>query len=434
MSSSQNVWLYRKGKWLSQTGGPALAPELKLRIYCSDQLPGHGPGAGNHHFSSRAEVSIIRSDHQTDAETYSIFVPLVAMPRPRHSADGVATPTPERIRNPMACEPCRQRKVKCNGERPCRGCRDKPSACTYRLKARRYRRLRSSSPPPARDAGRPRLARVESRHGSISVPGLRPPREFSSEEPSPQVHHSVAAIHHAPQPTDSSQLFYGPSSNFAFLRQIHRAIISRGPHGDSRAPRESARDESSLDMFMQRIVFFGVPLRADPASAMDFDPRSGLGGLVPRDDALLFLQKFKAASLHMLPFFSPQELDDLSRDMCAADISAQIPPLKRASFLMVLAIGALGTAQTELADTLFLAAKRESAVYEEAVTLPVIQLSLLIADYQLNMGRPSSAYIHVGNACRKGLAFGLDTAVPNTTSHEMRERSCTLWSLYFFET
>ncbi|KAL6405432.1 C6 zinc finger domain protein [Ilyonectria robusta] len=341
---------------------------------------------------------------------------------------GTMISAPDRNRIPKACEPCRRRKVKCNGQRPCQSCRSNPSACAYRLKARSYLR-RAVSPPAPLCPAYPSLDRVEA---EASVPARS--RERSFEGPSPHLHDSVAAMHLAPQPTDSSQLFYGPSSNFAFLQQIHRAIVSRGSSSLTGRPCDLIQDGAGLDLFMQRNVFFGVPLRVDPAVITHFDPRTGLIDLVPRHLAVAFLDNFKAASLQLLPFFSTSELDGLLEEVYSPGHSSEVQPLKGALFFMVLAIGALSTTQTEIADTLFLAAKRESAVYEEAVTIPVIQLSLLIADYQLNMGRPSSGYIHVGNACRKGLALGLDTATPNLTPREIHVRNCTLWSLYFFET
>lgn len=39
-------------------------------------------------------------------------------------------------KNPKACEPCRRRKVRCNGQTPCNRCDRKPGDCVYRLRTR----------------------------------------------------------------------------------------------------------------------------------------------------------------------------------------------------------------------------------------------------------------------------------------------------------
>ena len=248
---------------------------------------------------------------------------------------------------------------------------------------------------------------------------------------------SVVAVHYAPESTDSSQLFYGSSSNFAFLQQIYRTIISRAlpPHVHNGSIEGSAADESGLDTFMQRKVFFGVPLKVDPVSVTRFDSRSALAGLVSKPTAVSYLDNFKTSSLHILPFITASSLDrflDVMYSSEAADARMTSP--RWATMLIILAIGALSTTQTDVADMLFLAAKREASVYEDSVTLPMIQFSLLMADYQLNMGRPNSAYLHTGNACRKGLAMGLNKVAANSVSYEAEERNATLWCLYFFDT
>ncbi|KAI4599596.1 hypothetical protein KJ359_001693 [Pestalotiopsis sp. 9143b] len=65
----------------------------------------------------------------------------------------------------------------------------------------------------------------------------------------------------------------------------------------------------------------------------------------------------------------------------------------------------------------------------------MIQLSLLLAEYQLSMGRPNSAYLHLGVAWRKAFALGLHTATTCalTGGNECQARLTTLCCLEFYE-
>ncbi|PCG98937.1 Transcription factor [Penicillium occitanis (nom. inval.)] len=231
---------------------------------------------------------------------------------------------------------------------------------------------------------------------------------------------------------DNSQLFYGPSSNFAFLQQLHRSILLRSQqsHGYSQDFHESGR---GLDMFMQRNVFFGVPLRAEPGNTPLSDIQSQM---MPKTLATAFLDNFKTSSLHILPFFNAGALDELLDCLYSTRPDPPLQPHRRVLFLMVLAIGALSSTWTELADILFSQAKQEAITSEDSVTLSAIQFSILVTDYQLNMGRPNSAYLHVGHACRKAFALGLNAASGSALLHEeeeLEERRTTLWCLYFYE-
>ena len=66
----------------------------------------------------------------------STYPPKVAIPRLRRESDANSTTGPSRSgdkhRISHACEPCRNRKTKCSGERPaCRHCEDFRIKCIY---------------------------------------------------------------------------------------------------------------------------------------------------------------------------------------------------------------------------------------------------------------------------------------------------------------
>lgn len=339
--------------------------------------------------------------------------------------------SPDNSKISKACEPCRRRKVRCDGTEPCSNCQSHPLACAYRLKAR-VRPRRQQLPCTQTNLS---TAQHTTEHEHSIPPDSTSPnsRQESRQEPAADVYRGIVGAHLAPQVADSSQLFYGPSSTFAFIQQIHRQILPLQPIPDVNRCQGEQADGSSLDLFRQRAIFFGVPLRADIGSPAHVRSEFHIVELVSKELATEFLDNFKVASLRLLPFFTEEALDRLLQHMYA-DGGRQMHPQKQALFLIILAIGALSTTRTELAETLFLQAKREAVPYEEAVTLSMIQFSLLIADYQINMGRPNAAYLHVGAACRKALAWGLNTATGNVGPEYLQERHTTLWCMYYMET
>ncbi|QGI88769.1 hypothetical protein CEK25_003725 [Fusarium fujikuroi] len=242
---------------------------------------------------------------------------------------------------------------------------------------------------------------------------------------------TTASLRHIcrPLPTDSSQLFYGPSSYFAFLQQIHRGILPTTDHGKH----EGNKTQSGLDTFMQRSIFFGTPPKISPEAIRS---ESIQLSTISREMAQDLLQGFKITSHYRLPFYTIEELDSLLQMTYDSRYAQNIPPQTKASFLAILAIGALSTPQTDLAATLFTEARREAVILEDAVTLQTLLLSLLFADYQVNIGRPTSTYMHLGMACRKALALGLHIGALSTRldSLTLQKHQTTLWSLYFYET
>lgn len=338
----------------------------------------------------------------------------------------------DRTKVPKACEPCRRRKVKCNGEHPCPNCRSRPTECRYRLKPRiRARPSTPSTNPPS----------ITSSNAVESRPRPEPGSERRIEPqdaPSELYGTVVAAAQQAPhQSTDGSQLFYGPSSNFAFLQQLHRIILSSQPGGLTSSC-GGQHDDQGLDLFLQRNVFFGVPSRLTSETHHLLAQHARLPEIAARPLAEQFLDNFKISSLHLLPFLTHASLDALFSSAYSEDAGTQLESQKAILLPLVLAIGALSTPETELAEALFMYAKWRSAMYEDAVTLPMIQISLLKADYQINIGRPNSGYLTVGTACRKALAMGLhanaEKTYPQTHEEDIEERRTTLWCLYFYET
>ncbi|KAJ4323632.1 hypothetical protein N0V84_004240 [Fusarium piperis] len=175
-----------------------------------------------------------------------------------------------------ACQECRVKKIKCNGETPCQNCRLRNLGCIYREKARnRTRKVK------------PRTAAYESimSHDAMAAsPSLEPSDEGTTVPPTPVPvtedatsapaasafgsdrsinNNSVAAAHRA-SPSCYLQLYYGPSSNFALLNAIYHQIagtctavrkaIAAGLHKDA----HMCPGQSNEDADQRRVMFWSL--------------------------------------------------------------------------------------------------------------------------------------------------------------------------------
>lgn len=253
------------------------------------------------------------------------------------------------------------------------------------------------------------------------------------------VYQSVAAAN-APgrECTENSRLFYGPASAFAFQQQVHRGIISSSGPRRKRAQQDPEVQEggASLDLFLQRSFFFGTASRVDTSSLLR--PANSLFPDVSLEQATVFLGKFKAWTARILPFFTDAELDRMLHDLYSGGSDEQNPgrpSQTKALTLAVLALGALCTPHTNVAEMLLAKAKYEAVLFDDTVSLQMIQFSLLLAEYHTGMGRPNLVYLCVGTACRKAFALGLHREAANClTRHEdLQKYRTTLWCLYSLE-
>ncbi|KAL7765836.1 hypothetical protein ACKLNR_003752 [Fusarium oxysporum f. sp. zingiberi] len=107
----------------------------------------------------------------------------------------------------------------------------------------------------------------------------------------------------------------------------------------------------------------------------------------------------------------------------------------KARLLMILAIGALSTSETDTAETILIHAKREVVLFGDVATLPMVQFCLLMSEYHLNMGRPNAAYLQVCSACTRAMSMGLHSQVGvDAVGEDLQLRLTTFWALYFQQT
>ena len=324
-----------------------------------------------------------------------------------------------------ACEPCRRRKIKCNGEQPCGLCQSHPAHCLYRAKARD----RASARQRASRVNEQANATPEAHSTNLETPVT--PRDYQPTDP--EVYRGITATHtqQGPNAGECAQLFYGPSSNFAFLQQLHKGVL----HGLKQLPEGGVDDHegsAGLDMFVQRSIFFGTP--STLGTGHPARPRQPTE-IVSAAQATIFLEKFKAASFHLVPMFTEIELDQMLHDLYRQDSPTALRSQEAGLVLAALANGALCANATDLAEMLYEQAKVIVAAFDEAVTLAMIQVSILLSDYQVNMGRPNSAYLQLGTATRRAFAMGLNREGSRArhSKEELQKRRSTMWCLYFHE-
>lgn len=237
------------------------------------------------------------------------------------------------------------------------------------------------------------------------------------------IHRSINAA----QPL--SHLYYGPSSNFAFLQHVHQTFAD-----PARTRATNDHDNtSSLDIFKQKEIFFGLGELNDTG----LETIRGRALFLPQTLAEQFLNNFGASLFHLMSWVNLEQLREALTQFYHSSTPYSKSKGDRAMLLCVLAIGATVTYHDHWAKDLYKTAAEEVARLHEVVNLRSVQISLLVAHYQLIYGQPNAAYLQLGQACRKAFAAGLhkDVEYANTSTRDScaEERRSTLWSLVFFE-
>ncbi|RKL50656.1 hypothetical protein BFJ72_g109 [Fusarium proliferatum] len=236
---------------------------------------------------------------------------------------------------------------------------------------------------------------------------------------------AIIASNTGGEPGIHEQLVYGPTSTFAFLQTLHNELIHRRTH-------TSRNKGQSLDAFTKRTIFFGLPSRVDP---LLLPLQQRMEDILPRSTAITFLQAFEKYSSHGLPFINIDRTRVSLDNLYKVRVNDTSTSQDKALLLMVLAIGALSTSETDTAETLLIHAKREVALFDDVATLPIVQFCLLMSDYQLNMGRPNAAYLQVCSASTRAMAMGLHARAEDDVGREdLQTRLTTLWATYFQQT
>lgn len=151
------------------------------------------------------------------------------------SADGME-------KNPKACEPCRRRKVRCDGRSPCNRCERKPSECVYRLRTRvrksgaqRAAAANASrqTPAPGTPNGPDKQSTPRSYPTDNASASPTDLRRTSPEGTGPKsalaIYQGIAAAHEDIESIESretSGLFYGPACMSISALYSHPPMIN----------------------------------------------------------------------------------------------------------------------------------------------------------------------------------------------------------------
>ena len=281
-------------------------------------------------------------------------------------------------RIPKACQECRKRKIKCNGNNPCESCMLRNISCIYRdfIRHRRRRHQDKHKIEPE-----PEYNSTQTRSPDASQPASLSGRRNSSV--SYTFNQSVSATNMASTPRQV-QLYYGSTSHFALLHVIYRDLMSSqttSSQSDEQPRAEVEEAGAGLDMFSFRCIFFGTP----PETPEPLRGGNGIGlpvMLMPYDVAKVFLNRFLLTFHCMVPFRSHDTFQRHLEQLYSPTPEANIDIWSQSMLLMALALGSLATEHYTWGDILFERVKASVASLDDVVNLQSVQLSLFVISFQ----------------------------------------------------
>ncbi|KAI5782946.1 fungal-specific transcription factor domain-containing protein [Pyronema domesticum] len=378
------------------------------------------------------------------------------MSSPQQTNATTPVAVPQRLRTSKACEECRKRKIKCNGQSSitCDYCATKGLVCVYRSQARTRRRpnilMRTPAVPHSSCSG--------SGGDSTAADGLGDAAKSPLEG---SVYAGVSATYAVDSPSRTLQLYYGPSSNFPMIQHINERL-PKPDESDDESSREASSIEpldKGLDRFQYGPIYF-----SKYSDQQEFSYPGGVDGVgvnesranqaslesslmfLTYEQASEFLGKFLQTLQKHMPFIQPDAAQDMLNAMFGKhpDVNSQYRDLdigERGIMLAILAIGATLTDHSMTwGETLYQKARKLSDELDDVVNVHVCQLGLLLGHYNSICGKPNSVYLLVGAAMRKALAAGLHKEAltkgrrQESIDHYLaQERRFTFWSIYIFE-
>lgn len=218
------------------------------------------------------------------------------------------------------------------------------------------------TPPP------PKKLPIGQGHPTNHLSGTAVPREYHSHG----INSSISATHIASS-SCILQLYYGASSNFSFLQQIHHSLS--GDRHLSRANDDVREGGAELDLYGQRSLFFGTS-----------DTKNHLGGQIPDSPVMLlseqvverFLVDYISTFHQLLPFTSIEDLTQKTRELFSNPGLNNLNTTNTACLMVVLAIGATMKEDSGWAEVLAEKAKNIANSIGQVVNLQAIQLYLLL--------------------------------------------------------
>jgi len=321
------------------------------------------------------------------------------MPRPRVKDE-------DRKRVARACDTCKRRKEKCDGQQPCLLCkrRGREPECVftdaYSRRGVNHHHHRSSQSTPSQPVTL-KDALADSNDAEIAIESLLTLSGSGSRSApkSPQGENNQDdLVSRAPVPKLARLLkdghgkfiFVGDSSNLAFLQNIRRLVKSE--IGDCPLTSDPLRHA------MVEII----PAHKVPTPQQLQSSKPGVG------EAQDLVKHYLLASSGVIDLF---DADDITQHLCAwAQDSVAETDFNSSIYYLVLAIGALvrdGVDQDQA--EFYLARGRELAVssFMDDPSVLTIQSYALITFYMLSACRRNGAFMLLGIAVRAAYALGL---------------------------
>ncbi|KAE8380916.1 hypothetical protein BDV26DRAFT_115804 [Aspergillus bertholletiae] len=322
-----------------------------------------------------------------------------------------------------ACEPCRSRKIRCNGHQPCHKCEQHQRQCLYRAGGARKKRGRMAARVPRSEADPSRLA------GPPPTVAPPPPQMFNDLVQF-KLHQALRiGIGVSNQATGSFQ-FYGPSSHFCFIQRIYERM-KRSCH-PTEVPQGTSTVPEALEKWgLQKFMFSRESVNEDRATLQ-------ADAYFPRDMGVLFIEAYFRIMHPQMPLLVFSEIMETWEKLWEAPQPGKA--LKDKDLLyMVLAIGSRvsnyrGKQTAEWVDLWaehFSTKANNFAMYFQEPSLKGTHFMLLKAMYALQVMRPNEAYLYFGYAARNVLALGINRSqVTDGNNLSMHRLRLTFWTIF----
>ncbi|KAA8648909.1 hypothetical protein EYZ11_006302 [Aspergillus tanneri] len=334
-------------------------------------------------------------------------------------------------RVPRACEHCRARKIKCNGEQPCNACLKDPSRCTYRTGSVRKRKRRQT---------KDQLARAP----ATLLPAATPvsidwsPSTLLDDPVHYKRQHELRAGIGVSNPKTGNFQFHGPSSGFTFLQRVYQRIhrsSSSSRESESLLARRSCSVPDGLQKWGMERFMFSAETDGD-LRRMQWQTEAFL----PRALGDRFIEAYFKIIHPQMSVLVYSEIRDAWTQMWEVPQSDR--KLKNQEILfMVLALGArvvnLKDKEPENVEGWaehFSSRAAEGPIFLQEPSVKGMHLMLLKAMYSLQLMRQNDAYLYLGHATRIAMVLGLHRSqVTDGRELHMHRLRHTFWTVFIFE-
>ncbi|PLB34055.1 coma-domain-containing protein [Aspergillus candidus] len=316
--------------------------------------------------------------------TVSVWA-VIVMPR-------ASLPSGARLRCRRACDSCKRRKQKCNGEQPCTICiqRNKDSECHFSDKPARLLKPNTSAtdtmllsehilPTPQREPAMDRLLNSLEDHSGTTEQQAVDDRDGMAPVP------KVARLL---QDGQGKFMYIGDSASLSFLQSVRRIVSA------SIGRCEFTEDNSRHSML----------------EAFQNSSTPQTGSLVPppcQDEAQRLANQYVLATSPLLDLF---DLDEFySRLVGWVDDPSGDEDTVSSIFYLVMAIGAQASDIDQTSAEQYFISGRQLAfsAFTETPSIYTIQSYVLISMYMLGACRRNGAFMNLGIALRAAYAVGI---------------------------